>query len=50
MTQHSEAGKGSKRRPRLVSQEQADKNYEAFQRSMRKDRQKAAKGAREPPT
>ena len=41
----SEAGKGSKRRPRLVSQEQADRNYEAFQESAKKARQKEAREA-----
>ena len=41
----SEAGKGSKRRPTLVSQAQADKNYAAFQRSMAKERKKAEKKA-----
>jgi len=39
----SEAGKGSGRRKRLVSQEQADKNYEAFLASNRKERKKTTK-------
>ena len=39
----SEAGKGSGRRKRLVSQEQADKNYEAFLANNRKERKKTTK-------
>ena len=37
--------KGSKRRPTLVSQEQADRNYEAFLESSKKARQKEAREA-----
>lgn len=37
--------KGSKRRPTLVSQEQADRNYEAFLESSKKARQKEARKA-----
>lgn len=38
----SEAGKGSRQRKRLVSQEEADKNWDEMQRKNREAREKAA--------
>ena len=43
----SEAGKGSGRRKRLVSQEQADKNWERIRRNNEKARKEAEKAGKD---